>query len=113
MVVAEHQLASYVGSGDLPVLATPMMMAMMENAAMMAVKDAVGEGNSTVGGQISSSHIRPTGLGHVVMATAELIAVDGRKLTFRVSACDEQGLIGEGEHIRFIVSREKFMAKVV
>ena len=47
------------------------------------------------------------------MATAELIAVDGRKLTFRVSACDEQGLIGEGEHIRFIVSREKFMAKVV
>ena len=113
MVVAEHHLALHVGSGDLPVLATPMMMAMMENAAMMAVKDAIGEGNSTVGGQISSSHIRPTGLGHVVMATAELIAVDGRKLTFRVSACDEQGLIGEGEHIRFIVSREKFMANVV
>ena len=113
MVVAEHHLAMNVGSGDLPVLATPMMMALMENAAMMAVRDVVGEGNSTVGGQISSSHIRPTGLGQAVTATAELVAVEGRKLTFKVSASDGQGLIGEGEHIRFIVGREKFMAKVV
>ena len=109
MIVEEKHLACNVGSGDLPVFATPMMMA---NAAMMAVKDAVGEGNSTVGGQISSSHLKPTGLGKTVTATAELISAEGRKLKFKVSASDEGGLIGEGEHLRFIIDKEKFMSKV-
>jgi len=110
--VEERHLAVNVGSGDLPVLATPMMMALMENAAMMAVSPAIEEGQTTVGGQISSSHLKPTGLGHTVTATAELIAVEGRKLTFRISASDEDGIIGEGEHLRFIVGREKFLSKV-
>lgn len=112
MVVEEKHLACNVGSGDLRVLATPMMMALMENAAMMCVADEIDEASSTVGGQISSSHIKPTGLGHTVTATAELVAVEGRKLSFKISASDEDGLIGEGEHLRFIVGREKFMNKV-
>lgn len=112
LVVEERHLACNVGSGDLPVFATPMMLALMENAAMLCVADELDENCSTVGGQISSSHIRPTGLGHTVTATAELFAVDGRKLTFRVSASDEEGLIGEGEHLRFIVDRLRFMEKV-
>lgn len=112
LVVEEKHLACQVGSGDLRVLATPMMMALMENAAMRCVADELDAGSTTVGGQISSSHLKPTGLGHTVTATAELIAVEGRKLKFRISASDEEGLIGEGEHLRFVVGRERFMQKV-
>lgn len=110
--VSESHLAVNVGSGDLRVLATPMMMALMENAAMLAVAPELEEGQSTVGGQIASSHLKPTGMGHTVTATAELVKVEGRKLYFKVSASDEEGLIGEGEHLRFVVGREKFMSKV-
>lgn len=112
MRVEEHHLAINAGSGDLRVLATPMMMALMENAAMLAVAPYLEKDQSTVGGQISSSHLKPTGLGHMVTATAELISVDGRKLRFKISASDEEGLIGEGEHLRFIIEREKFMSKI-
>lgn len=112
MIVEEKHLACNVGSGDLPVFATPMMMALMENAAMLCVADELENGSSTVGGQISSSHLKPTGLGKTVTATAELIAAEGRKLKFKVSASDEGGLIGEGEHLRFIIDKEKFMSKV-
>lgn len=112
LVVEEKHLACNVGSGDLRVLATPMMMALMENAAMLCVADELDAESSTVGGQIASSHIKPTGLGHTVTATAELIAIEGRKLKFKLTASDEDGLIGEGEHLRFIIGREKFMSKV-
>lgn len=112
MIVEEKHLACNVGSGALPVFATPMMMALMENAAMLCVADELENGSSTVGGQISSSHIKPTGLGKTVTATAELISAEGRKLKFKVSASDEGGLIGEGEHLRFIIDKEKFMSKV-
>ena len=112
LTVEEKHLACNVGSGDLRVLGTPVMMALMENAAMLAVKDELEEGQSTVGGHISSSHLKPTGLGHNITATAELIEVDGRKLKFKVSAADENGVIGEGEHLRFIIDAEKFMKKV-
>lgn len=112
LTVEERHLACNVGSGDLRVFATPMMMALMENAAMLCVADELEEGNSTVGGHIASSHIKPTGIGHTVSATATLIAAEGRKLTFKVTAHDEDGIIGEGEHLRFIVGKEKFMSKV-
>lgn len=112
MIVEEKHLACNVGSGDLPVFATPMMMALMENAAMLCVADELENGSSTVGGQICSSHLKPTGLGKTVTATAELISAEGRKLKFKVSASDEGGLIGEGEHLRFIIDKEKFMSKV-
>lgn len=113
MTVEEKHLACNVGSGDLPVLGTPVMMALMENAAMLAVKDHLEEGQSTVGGFISSSHLKPTAVGRTVTATAELTAVEGRKLKFKVSAADETGVIGEGEHLRFIIDKEKFMKKAL
>lgn len=110
--VEEHHLAVNVGSGDLRVLATPMMMALMEEAAMLAVASHLPEGSTTVGGHIASSHLKPTAHGRKVSATATLTAVDGRKLTFMVKAFDEDGLIGEGEHLRFIVDRERFMSRL-
>jgi predicted thioesterase len=112
MVVEERHLACQVGSGDLRVLATPVMLALMENAAMLCVADQLDAESTTVGGHIAASHLKPTGIGHTVTATAELTAAEGRRLTFKVSASDEEGLIGEGEHLRFVVGRERFMSKV-
>ena len=112
MVVEERHLACQVGSGDLRVLATPVMLALMENAAMLCVAEQLDAESTTVGGHIAASHLKPTGIGHTVTATAELTAAEGRKLTFKVSASDEEGLIGEGEHLRFVVGRERFMSKV-
>lgn len=111
-VVAETNTACTLGSGDLQVLATPAMVALMENAAMSAAATLLSDDESTVGAQISVSHLRPTGIGHTVSATATLTAHEGRKLSFAVTASDEQGVIGEGIHTRYIVSRERFMAKV-
>ena len=110
--VEEHHLAVNMGSGDLRVFATPAMMALMEEAAMRAVAPYLPDGTTTVGGHIASSHVKPTAHGRTVKATAELVAVDGKKLKFVVSASDDEGLIGEGEHLRFIVDREKFMGRL-
>lgn len=110
--VAAPLLAMNMGSGDLPVLATPAMIALMENAAMMAVREHLPTGSTTVGGHIDCSHIRPTAIGNTITATATLAKVEGRKLTFHLKAQDEQGLIGQGEHLRFIVDADRFMQKL-
>ena len=110
--VEEHHLAAHVGSGDLRVLATPSMIALMEEAAMRCVAPHIEDTQTTVGGHIAASHLKPTAHGRTITATATLTAVEGRKLQFTISASDEQGLIGEGEHTRFIVDREKFMARL-
>lgn len=110
--VEEHHLAVNVGSGDLRVLATPAMMALMEEAAMCAVAPHLPESSTTVGGHIASSHLKPTAHGRSISATATLVAVEGRKLAFTVKAFDDDGVIGEGEHTRFIVDRTKFMARL-
>ena len=111
LTVTEDVIAITVGSGDLPVLATPMMMALMENAAMLAIFDELPEGCTTVGGHIESSHLKPSKIGDVVRAVAEVTKVDGKKIEFKVSAYSGDVLLGEGTHLRFIVDREKFMSK--
>ena len=112
LTVTENVTAMVIGSGDMPVLATPMMMALMENAAMLAVKNELPEGCTTVGGHIESSHLRPSKIGDVVKATAEVTKVDGKKIEFKVSACSGETLLGEGTHLRFIVDKEKFLRPV-
>lgn len=111
--VTADKLALSLGSGDLPVLATPAMMALMENAAMTAVAAHLPEGSTTVGSEISSTHLRPTVLGGRVSATAELVAVEGRRLDFAVQAQDADGnLLGKGTHTRYVVDRLRFMEKL-
>lgn len=112
VVVSEKNTACTMGSGDLEVFATPSMVALMENAAMRAVAAALPEGSSTVGSEMHCSHIKPSKVGATITATAVLTEVEGRKLTFTVGAVDEQGIIGEGVHVRFVVDRERFMAKL-
>ena len=112
LTVTDTVTAIKVGSGDMPVLSTPMMMALMENAAMLAVKDRLPEGLTTVGGHIESSHLRPSKIGDVVRAEAEVTKVDGKKIEFKVAAYSGDALLGEGTHLRFIVDREKFMSRL-
>ena len=112
LLVEERHLAINVGSGDLSVLATPVMVMLMENAAMKSVADTIAGDETTVGAQVSVSHLRPTPLADTVNATATLVEIDGRKLTFRVIAEDSKGLVGEGTHVRYIVNRERFVSKI-
>lgn len=110
--VCKENTALTVGSGDMEVFATPALVALMENAAMNAVKPYLPEGSTTVRAMIQTSHIKPSGLGEEISATALLEEAEGRKLTFKVSASDSKGIIGEGIHIRYIVDRERFLSKL-
>lgn len=110
--VNESVTAEAIGSGDIPVLATPMMIALMENAAMQAVRNELPDGYTTVGGYIASSHLKPSQIGDVVSATAEVTKVDGKKISFNVAAYSGETLLGEGTHLRFIVEKEKFMSRL-
>ena len=112
LIVNDALTAIQMGSGDMPVLATPVMMALMENAAMLAVIDELPEGCTTVGGHIESSHLKPSKIGDKVTAKAEVTKVDGKKIQFKVSASSGDILLGEGTHLRFIVDRERFMSKL-
>jgi len=112
LTVTHKVTAVAMGSGDMPVLATPAMMALMENAAMLAVAGHLPEGCTTVGGHITSSHLKPTKLGDTVTATATVTRVEGKKIEFKVEAHCGDTLLGEGTHLRFIVDRDKFMEKL-
>lgn len=110
MVTLENS-AVKLGSGDCPVFATPAMVALMEEAASRSVAPYLNEGETTVGTALNIRHNAATALGRTVRAESELIGVEGRKLVFKVAAFDEAGEIGEGEHTRAIVNREKFLAR--
>jgi predicted thioesterase len=112
LMVTDAVTAIHMGSGDMPVLATPAMMALMENAAMLAVANDLPEGCTTVGGYIASSHLKPSKVGDRVTATAEVVKVDGKKIEYKVSAYSGDVLIGEGSHLRFIVDRDRFISKL-
>ena len=112
MRVTPEATAEYIGSGDLAVLATPAMCALMENAAMMVVATHLEEGQTTVGTALNIEHLKATKVGDIVTATAVLTEINSRELKFNIAARDQVGIIGEGTHTRFIVNREKFMAKL-
>ena len=112
LIVTDAVTAIHVGSGDMPVLATPMMMALMENSAMLAVRGELPEGCTTVGGHMESSHLKPSKVGDVIRAEAEVTKMDGKKIEFKVAAYAGDMLLGEGTHLRFIVDKEHFMSKL-
>lgn len=112
VTVTENNIAKTMKSGALEVFATPAMCALMEEAACAAVNDSMEPGNGTVGISLSISHDRATAMGDTVTATATLTAVEGRKLVFAVEAKDSKGVIGKGNHERFIINNEKFMSKL-
>lgn len=110
--VTSANTAVALGSGDLEVFATPALVALMENAAMKAVQAELSEGSTTVGAFIETTHVKPSAVGEEVSATAVLETVEGRKLSFRITAADTKGTVGEATHIRYVVDRERFMSKL-
>ena len=110
-VVTDQNTANAVGSGLVPVFATPYMIALMENAAVNAVQAQLEEGQGTVGTKLDVTHDAATPIGLKVWAEAELTNLEGKKLTFAVKAFDEAGPIGGGTHERFIITVDRFLAK--
>ena len=112
-IVTPELTANAVGSGGLDVFGTPFMIGMMECAAMWCIQPELPEGKGTVGVEISTNHLAPTPVGMKVTATAEVTAVseNGKMITFKVSAFDEEGPIGEGTHTRAIISNDRFLLK--
>ena len=111
--VNEQNTAAAMGSGLLPVFATPAMLALMENAAATSVQPFLGEGEGTVGTRLEVSHLAATPIGLAVRAESELVAVDRRKLTFTVRAWGGEELIGEGTHQRFVIDNARFLEKAL
>ena len=112
-VVTTDLTAKAVGSGGLEVFGTPFMIGMMECAAMWCIQPELPEGKGTVGVEISTNHLAPTPVGMKVTATAEVTAVseNGKMITFKIAAFDEEGPIGEGVHTRAIISNDRFLQK--
>lgn len=110
MTVTDDTTAVRYDSGALPVFSTPAMLALMEGACWHMVKDA--NGQDTVGTLVNIEHLRACKVGTKVRAEAELVAIDGRKLSFNVTAYDDKGVIGKGYHERFTVDPERFMGKL-
>jgi len=111
-VVVFENTAAAVGSGLVPVFATPNMIALMENSAVNALAPYLPDGEGSVGTFINISHDAATPIGMKVWAECELITLDGKSLFFVVTAYDEHGVIGKGTHGRYIINVEKFLAKV-
>ncbi len=112
-LVTEENTAAAMGSGLLPVFATPAMLALMEQAAASSVQPFLPEGQGTVGTRLEVSHLAATPIGLTVRAESELIAVDRRKLRFAVRAWAGDELIGEGEHERFVIDNARFLEKAL
>lgn len=111
LTVTTENTAKAMGSGTLEVLATPAMIALMEKTAYESVAGELEDGSGTVGTALNVKHVSASPVGMKITCETELVKIDGRALTFSVKAYDEKGLIGEGEHERFIVYNEKFQAK--
>ena len=109
--VEREDTAMEVGSGSLLVYATPCMVALMEGAACEAIQEALSDSQTTVGTELNIQHISATPVGLEVRAEAEVVAVEGKVITFEVKAFDEAGEIGKGTHKRVIVNTQKFLEK--
>lgn len=110
--VTPEMSAARVGSGLVDVLATPMMVALIEKTCLESVHPHLEAGQGTVGTLVNVSHVSATPVGKRVWCESELVEVDRRRLVFRVKAYDDCGLIGEGTHERFIIDTAKFMEKI-
>ena len=112
LVVGEQHTAPRIGSGRIRVLATPVMINLIEAAALAAVEQSLPENHQSLGTHLDVTHIAATPVGMRVRATAEVVRVEGRTIHFKVRAEDERELIGEGIHERVVVNVERFDERV-
>ena len=111
LTVTSDDTAEAVRSGDVPVLATPRIVALVEEAAVAAVAGQLAEGETTVSMRVQLDHLAPSAIGSTVTASAKLEKVEGRRLKFSVSVNDARGLVAAGKVTRVVVERERFMDK--
>jgi fluoroacetyl-CoA thioesterase len=111
VTVNQTNTAATVGSGELDVFATPAMLALMEACAAESIKPFLDEDSSSVGISANIKHVSATPVGMTVTCVSELTETDGKRLVFKLTASDESGLIGEGTHERFIISKDKFLSR--
>ncbi len=111
-MVEETHTAAHVGSGCEAVLATPVMIALMEMAAVDCTEHLLEAGHTSLGIRVAVDHTAPTPVGRTVTATAELVEIKGRRLVFRVTAEDGQRTIGSGEHTRAVVAVDEFRRRL-
>jgi len=112
IIVEQKHIASHLGSGGVPVYATPSMVLHMEETSREAVDHLLGPGRATVGAFMGVRHLAPTPLGMKVRIRSELVKVEGRMLTFKVEAWDEVEKIGEAEHVRAVIDLARFGEKI-
>jgi predicted thioesterase len=113
LAVTDADTAIALRSGDVPVLATPRVVALCEEASVAAVEGQLGPGETTVGMRVQIDHLAPTGVGSKVKAEATLKKVEGRRLLFKVSVCDDRGLVAAGTVTRVLVDAARFLDKIV
>jgi predicted thioesterase len=111
LTVSDTDTAVALRSGDVPVLATPRLVALVEEATVAAVAPALGPADTTVGTRVELDHLAPTLVGATVQASAELVAVDGRRLEFAVAVLQGQTLLAQGRVLRVVVDRERFLGR--
>ena len=111
LIVTDADTAVAMRSGEVPVLATPRILALVEEATVRALDGHLANGASTVGMRVQLEHISPTPIGATVRAEANLEKVEGRRLVFHVSARDERGLVAAGKVTRVVVDVDRFMEK--
>ncbi|MBF4695612.1 thioesterase family protein [Fusibacter ferrireducens] len=112
LIVEEKHTAAAFGSGSIFVFSTPMMIGLMENAALKCAEMGLPEGQSTVGTFVNVKHMAATPMNMKVKAIATITEIEGKKLTFAVEAFDEKEKIGEGTHGRYVIDAEKFLKRV-
>ena len=111
LMVEHKDTAAVYGSGALEVFATPAMIALMEKTCLESVADKIGEGNTTVGIAVNIKHLKASPVGSTIRCEAEIVEVDRRRLVFSVKCFEDETLVGEGIHERFVVDSQKFMSK--
>lgn len=111
IIVTDELTAKNMGSGVMAVFATPAMLALMEKTAFMSVLPHLNEGCGSVGTKVDIEHIASSPVGMKITCDSELVAIEGRKLVFKLEAYDSKGLIGKGTHERFLVENVKFQEK--
>lgn len=109
--VTEEMTASDLGSGEVSLLGTPALVALVERTAMASVNPALEEGATTVGARVELDHVAPTLVGATVSVTTRLDEVDGRRLWFSVEVTDDGGTVSTGRHLRVVVDRERFLER--
>jgi fluoroacetyl-CoA thioesterase len=112
LLVTDADTAIAYGSGDVPVLATPRVIALVEEATVRAIAPDLTPEQTTVGMRVQLDHVQPTSVGTLVMAEAVLEKVEGRRLIFHVTVTDEHGLAATGRITRVMVDRDRFLEKL-